>query len=112
MAVGSADGEVALLAATLPEPVRPLIWPEYNYHANVLNQLWGRLYELFHEFQFVLYDHDAGEALAEGHTIPVALDGTTEGLGSGIDVSLRTGLELKAAGLTTVSIEREADRGS
>ena len=74
------------------------IWPEYNLHGDVLNQYWGRLYEVFPEFQFVLYDQDASEVLAEGHTIPLAWDGTTEGLGPGIDANLRAGFELKTAG--------------
>ena len=74
------------------------IWPEYNNHGDVLNQYWARLYEVFPEFQFVLYDQDAGEVLAEGHTIPVAWDCTTEGLGPGIDASLEAGFKLRAAG--------------
>ena len=45
------------------------IWPEYNLHGHVLNLYWDRLYEVFPEYQFVLYDQEADEVLAEGHTV-------------------------------------------
>lgn len=74
------------------------VWPEYNLHGDVLNQFWSRLYEVFPDYQFVLYDEEADEVLAEAHTIPVAWDGTVEGLGPGIDASIRAGFELHAKG--------------
>ena len=74
------------------------VWPEYNLHGDVLNQFWSRLYEVFPDYQFVLYDQDADEVLAKAHTIPVAWDGTVEGLGSGIDASITAGFELHAQG--------------
>ncbi len=52
------------------------VWPEYNRHGDVLGQYWDQLYETFPEWQFVLVDPGAGEVLAEGHTNPVAWDGT------------------------------------
>jgi hypothetical protein len=55
------------------------VWPEYNRHGDVLGQYWDQLYETFPEWQFVLVDPGAGEVLAEGHTIPVAWDGTDPG---------------------------------
>jgi hypothetical protein len=61
------------------------VWPEYNRHGDVLNEYWGRLDEDFAEFQFVLYDEQADELLAQGHTIPFAWDGTAQGLPAGID---------------------------
>jgi GNAT superfamily N-acetyltransferase len=76
------------------------VWPEYNLHGDVLNQYWDQLYEIFPEWQFVLFDADAGQVLAEGHTIPVAWDGTDAGLGPGIDASLEAGFRLRAAGGT------------
>jgi hypothetical protein len=71
------------------------IWPEYNNHGDVLNQFWNRLYEEFADYQFVLYDDETREVLAEGHTIPVAWDGTNEGLGPGIDASIQAGFTLR-----------------
>lgn len=55
------------------------VWPEYNLHGDVLNQYWNQLYTTFPEWQFVLFDTAAGQVLAEGHTIPVAWDGTDAG---------------------------------
>jgi hypothetical protein len=80
------------------------VWPEYNLHGDVLNVFWPRLYEVFPEFQFVLYDRDSDEVLAEAHTMPLAWDGTVEGLGSGIDASIAAGFELRATGGTASAL--------
>ena len=50
------------------------VWPEYNLHGDVLNQWWGHLDEL-PDLQFVLYDEDADEVVAEGHTGALWWDG-------------------------------------
>jgi hypothetical protein len=76
------------------------VWPEYNLHGDVLNQYWNQLYTTFPEWQFVLFDTAARQVLAEGHTIPVAWDGTDTGLGAGIDASIAAGFALRAAGGT------------
>src|SRR5262249_54232810 len=47
------------------------IWPEYNMHGDVLNAYWGRLYDEFARWQFVVTDAGDGQVLAEGNTIPV-----------------------------------------
>jgi len=78
----------------LSEPV----WPEYNLHGETLNFYWAQLYDVFPEWQFVLYDPDGQAVLAEGHTIPLAWDGTDPGLGPGIDATLTAAFELRAAG--------------
>ena len=44
------------------------VWPEYNLHSEDPNGYWGRLFDEFAEFQFVLYDDDEQEVIAEGHT--------------------------------------------
>ena len=74
------------------------VWPEYNLHGDELNKYWNQLYEVFPEWQFVLQDSDSGEVLAEGHTIPVAWDGTDAGLGPGIDAAVAGGFALRSAG--------------
>lgn len=74
------------------------VWPEYNVHGETLNRYWAQLYDVFPEWQFVLYDPDDQTVLAEGHTIPVAWDGTDSGLGPGIDATLAAAFELRAAG--------------
>jgi len=59
------------------------VWPEYNLHGEVLRRYWARLYEEFAQLQFVLYDDDVDEIIAEGHTIPCDWDGQRRGCGTG-----------------------------
>ena len=47
--------------------------------------------------QFVLYDPGDQTVLAEGHTVPLAWDGTA-GRGPGIDATIAAAFELRAAG--------------
>ena len=74
------------------------VWPEYNLHGEELNYYWGRLYDDFPDWQFVLVDTEAGEVLAEGNTIPVGWDGTDDGLGPGIDATTMAAFALREAG--------------
>ncbi len=74
------------------------VWPEYNLHGETLNHYWRQLYDVFPDWQFVLYDPGEQEILAEGHTIPLAWDGTDADLGPGIDASLAAAFDLRAAG--------------
>jgi hypothetical protein len=76
------------------------VWPEYNLHADDTNAYWGRLYDDFPDFQFVLYDDQRDEVLAEGHTLPCAWDETAAGLGPGIDHIIAAGFALHEAGGT------------
>lgn len=80
-----------------PAAVSKALWPEYNSHGEVLNRYWGGLFEEFPEFQFVLYDDQNG-VLAEGHTVPCAWDGTTEGLGDRIDAMIADAFEARGTG--------------
>lgn len=73
------------------------VWPEYNLHGEVLNRFWPRLYTDFPDWQFVLYEPDEDAVLAEAHTIPVAWDGTDDGLGPGIDATITGGFDLAAS---------------
>ena len=74
------------------------VWPEYNLHGEFINYYWAQLYDVFPEWQFVLYEPAEQLVLAEGQTIPVAWDGTDAGLGPGIDATLAAAFELHAAG--------------
>lgn len=74
------------------------VWPEYNLHSPDPHHHWDRLFDEFPEFQFVLYDEDEREVIAEGHTIPCAWDGTPQGLGDGITAIMATAFEARAAG--------------
>ena len=51
----------------------------------------------FAEFQFVLYDDDQREVIAEGHTLPCDWDGTPEGLGDGIDATIAAAFQAREA---------------
>ncbi len=74
------------------------VWPEYNLHGDVLSRHWGRLFDAFPAFQFVLCDADCGDVVAEGHTAPLPWDGTDADLGEGIDAALQRALEAHAHG--------------
>src|SRR2546421_10609550 len=82
----------------LAERVDFNVWPAYNTPGDVLNRYWSRLYDDFAEFQFVLYDEDGDVVVAEGHTIPLAWDGTAEGLPAGIDGLVEDGFRLREEG--------------
>ena len=83
------------------EEIRDLsgeVWPEYNQHGDELSLYWARLYDAFPDWQFVLYDAETRTVLAEGHTVPLAWDGTDPGLGPGIDATVAAAFELREAG--------------
>ena len=73
-------------------------WPEYNVHGEVISRYWPLLYELFADHQFVLYDSERDEVLAEGQTIPCAWNGTPDGLGPGIDDTMSHAFALHDSG--------------
>jgi len=73
------------------------VWPEYNLHGEALNHYWRQLYNVFPEWQFMLVG-PGDEILAEGHTVPVAWDGTDDGLDPGIDATIAAAFELRKAG--------------
>src|SRR5512142_823250 len=85
------------------DAVSQAVWPEYNNHGEVLNRYWGRLFEEFPDFQFVLYDDQDG-VVAEGHTVPCVWDGTTEGLGDGIDPMMAGAFEAREAGRSPTAL--------
>jgi hypothetical protein len=62
------------------------VWPEYNLHGDITNRFWSRLYDELADYQFALVDGD--EVVGEGHTVPMAWDGSREGLPAGIDGAL------------------------
>src|SRR5579884_2106037 len=82
---------------TMPD-ISAEVWPEYNTHGDVLNRYWPGLTDEFGAFQFALYDEEAGEVLAEGHTAPCAWDGTDAGLGEGIDEAIAAAFECRERG--------------
>jgi GNAT superfamily N-acetyltransferase len=81
------------------------VWPEYNRHGDVLNEHWERLGSEFPDLQFVLYDEEADDVLAQGHTIPCRWDGTLAGLPAGIDAVIAAGARDGANALSALAIE-------
>jgi GNAT superfamily N-acetyltransferase len=84
----------------LAEQVRLLsleAWPEFLRHDAVCGQLWPSLLSTFARFQLILCDLDE-TVIAVGHTIPVAWDGRTLDLPSGIDGALERGVHFTQCG--------------
>jgi hypothetical protein len=44
------------------------VWPEYNLHGEATNRYWAQLFDVFPDWQFVLYDAGEQVVLAEGNT--------------------------------------------
>lgn len=70
-------------------PAAEDVWPEYNLHGDVFDEWWTPLLEELPEFQFALFDDDAGVVLAEAHTGPLAWNGDDRELPDGIDDALQ-----------------------
>lgn len=64
------------------------VWPEYNLHGDVLNRWWGYLDEELADYQFVLYDEQNDDVVAEGHTGPLRWDGSDGTLPDGMDATI------------------------
>jgi GNAT superfamily N-acetyltransferase len=67
------------------DQIFPSVWPEFNLHGDVLHPLWGRLYEDFPDYQFVLVNERNNALLARGNTLPFSWDGDPDHLPEGID---------------------------
>jgi hypothetical protein len=80
------------------DQVFPSVWPEFNMHGDVLHPLWGRLYEDFAEFQFVLVNDRTNALLARGNTLPFTWDGDPAHLPDGIDALAEQGFAEREAG--------------
>jgi GNAT superfamily N-acetyltransferase len=72
--------------------------PEYNPHSEDPHGYWDRLSDEFPEFQFVLYDAEQREVIAEGHTLPCDWDGTPDGLGDRISAMIAAAFQAREAG--------------
>jgi hypothetical protein len=72
-------------------------WSEHMRHDAVANRYWGRLYTDFAQYQLHLVAAD-GAVAGTGYTIPIAWDGTIEGLPAGLDAALEAGCRGAEAG--------------
>jgi GNAT superfamily N-acetyltransferase len=66
----------------------PDVWPEFMHHSQVAVRYWPGMRLEFPELQLVLYDDETDTVLGKGQTVPVAWDGTIEGLPGGVDDAL------------------------
>jgi len=116
------DGSMALAMHTAAE--RPdlwergipseEVWPEYNLHGDDLNRWWQHLDVELADFQFVLYDEERDEVVAEGHTGPLWWDGSDDTLPDGIDAAIEqifTRLRAKHFANTLCALAAETPRG-
>lgn len=78
-------------------------WPEFVVNDSVAIRYWGSLFATFARFQYVLCD-ESGAALAAGHAIPLAWDGTERGLPAGWDAALAQGFHDAEQGLTPTAL--------
>ena len=60
-----------------------------NLHGDVLNRWWGHLDVELADFQFLLYDEENDEVVAEGHTGPLRWNGSERMLPDGIDAAIQ-----------------------
>jgi hypothetical protein len=93
-----------------------LVWPEYNLHGDVTNELWHHLGEDLPDYQFVLYDDVVDEVVAEGHTGPFAWDGVDATLPPSFDALLEAIVAQRLAGtpvdtLSALAAESPRDGG-
>ena len=70
-------------------PAAEDVWPEYNLHGDVFVEWWTPLLEELPDYQFALFDEDAGVVLAEAHTGPLAWNGDDRELPAGVDDALQ-----------------------
>jgi GNAT superfamily N-acetyltransferase len=66
----------------------PDVWPEFMHHSQVAIRYWAGMRRDHPELQLVLYDDETDTVLGKGQTVPVAWDGTLEGLPGGVDDAL------------------------
>ena len=100
------EGVTVTTMAERPDLIAPSdelssLWPAYNGHGKVMNQFFWRVKGELPEFQVLLVDDATDRVVARGRTIPIAWDGTVDGLPAGIDGAIRLGFELKKAKGTT-----------
>ncbi|MEV3874413.1 GNAT family N-acetyltransferase [Streptomyces sp. LE64] len=75
------------------------IIPEYNLHGDIgAEGFWNRLFDDFGDHQFLLYDEADDAILGTGRSLPRPWDGTPEGLGTGLDASIRDAFAARDAG--------------
>lgn len=80
------------------------VWPEFMRHDPVCNEYWALLFARFPQFQCYLYDDGLDEVQGIGNTIPIAWDGTVEGLPAGVDGVLIEGFQQLERGILPTAL--------
>ncbi len=75
----------------------PKVWPYFILEADASREHYSALFEYFMDYQFVVCDQQE-QVIAGGGTIPVAWDGTMDGLPEGWDGALIQGVADRRAG--------------
>lgn len=79
-------------------------WPEFMLHDPVANQHFGKLYDVFPEYQVILVDAQ-GKVIACGNTIPITWDGTVDGLPDrGWDAAMELGVRNHEQGIAPTTL--------
>jgi GNAT superfamily N-acetyltransferase len=65
-------------------------WPSFMQADPVAIRYWGELFTVFAEYQYLLCD-EQNRLIAAGHAVPLAWDGTREGLPEGWDDAIERG---------------------
>ncbi len=74
-------------------------WPAFLHHDEVVNRLWGHLYERFADYQFMLLDDERDDPIAVGNCVPIRWDGDPSTLPpGGIDAVLENAVSTEAVG--------------
>lgn len=68
------------------------VWPELMLHDATVNRYWGGLARHYADCQLYLLDDETDTLVGVGNTVPVAWDGTVDGLPGGIDDVLRAAI--------------------
>jgi hypothetical protein len=83
--------------------LNPSVWPEFMLHDAVSARYWRPLFQTFEKFQIVLRDEN-DHVLAAGSSIPLAWDGTEQGLPAGWDAALEQGFKDEEAGAKATAL--------
>ncbi|MBN1964188.1 MAG: GNAT family N-acetyltransferase [Anaerolineae bacterium] len=79
------------------------LWPDFIHHNEAAARYYPAMFEHFGAFQLYWLSAD-DEAAAAGHSVPLAWDGTVEGLPAGRDAALAHAIEGCAAALTPTTL--------
>jgi hypothetical protein len=78
-------------------------WPAFILASAVAARLWPRVLAEFPSYQVVLVDAASNDVIGAGHSLPMAWDGSVEGLPAGWDAALEQAIEDRDRRRTTTA---------